>query len=101
MFSEDIDIRTGDSHSITNMHGERTNISKDVNISEHVWVARNVTVLKGVTIPRNCVIGAGSLVTKGDYVSNSILCGNPCRIIRENINWDRKRIVVPGPKEQK
>ena len=92
MFSEDIDIRTGDSHSIVNLNGKRTNHSVDINISSHVWIARNVTILKGVSIPRDCIIGACSLVTKGVFINNSIICGNPSYTLKTNINWDRKRI---------
>ena len=41
-------------------------------------------ILPGVTIGDNVVIGAGSVVTK-DIPSDSVACGNPCRVVRKNI----------------
>ncbi len=39
-------------------------------------------VIGGVTIGEGCVIGAGSVVTR-DIPANSLVAGNPCRVIRE------------------
>lgn len=48
LLSSDLHFRTGDSHSILNMHGERINESKDIVIDNHVWIGTKVTCLKGV-----------------------------------------------------
>ncbi len=42
----------------------------------------NVTVLCGVTIGENAIVGAGSVVTK-DVPANTIVAGNPARVLRE------------------
>jgi len=42
-----------------------------------------------VIIGENCVIGSGSVVTK-DIPANSIAVGNPCKVIREITDEDRK-----------
>ena len=39
--------------------------------------------MPGITIGDNVVIGAGSVVTR-DIPSDSVACGSPCRVIREN-----------------
>lgn len=39
-----------------------------------------------VTIGSNCVIGAGSVVTK-DIPPNSLAVGNPCKVIRELLEY--------------
>ena len=39
-------------------------------------------VLPGVTIGDNVTIGAGSVVNK-DIESNSIVVGNPCKVIKK------------------
>lgn len=52
-------------------------------IGNNVWIGGGAILLPGVTIGDNVVIGAGSIVTK-DIPANSVACGNPCRVIREN-----------------
>ena len=54
-----------------------------VKIGNSVWIGGGAIILPGVTIGDNVVIGAGSVVTK-DVPSNTIACGNPCHIVREN-----------------
>ncbi len=52
-------------------------------IGDHVWIGGGTIILPGVTIGENVVIGAGSVVTR-DIPSNTVACGTPCRVIREN-----------------
>ena len=48
MFSNDIEIRNGDSHSIVDAStGKRTNWAKTVEIGNHVWLTAHARVLKG------------------------------------------------------
>lgn len=60
-----------------------------VTIGDNVWLGGNVVVLPGVTIGNNVVIGAGSVVSK-DIPDNMIAVGNPCKVIREITEEDRK-----------
>ncbi|MBP2069353.1 MULTISPECIES: sugar O-acetyltransferase [Anaerococcus] len=60
-----------------------------VTIGDNVWICGNVVINPGVTIGDNTVIGSGSVVVK-DIPSNVIAVGNPCRVIREIIDEDRK-----------
>lgn len=93
MFSSDIEIRTGDSHSIiNNITGQRINIEKDVIIGNHVWIGSNVSVLKGSIIGNNSIVGTRSLVSGEFTESNVILAGVPARIVKSQINWNRERI---------
>ena len=57
-------------------------IAKPITVGNNVWLGGNVTVLPGVTIGDNVVIGAGSVVTK-NIPSNTLVYGNPARVIRE------------------
>lgn len=93
MFSGNIEIRNGDSHSIIDINsGQRINYAKSVNIGNHVWLAAHVRVLKGAKIPNNSIIGNSSLVTSELSDEHSIYSGTPCKIIKNNINWDRNKI---------
>lgn len=92
MFSYDIDIRTGDSHSIINtISNERINYAKDIFIGNHVWVASHVSVLKGVHIFDNSIIASRSVVTKTFKEGNIIIGGIPAKKLKENVNWAKER----------
>ncbi|MGN0144767.1 MAG: sugar O-acetyltransferase [Clostridium sp.] len=60
-----------------------------VTIGDNVWVGGNVVINPGVNIGNNVVIGSGSVVTK-DIPDNVIAAGNPCKVIREITEEDRK-----------
>lgn len=61
----------------------------DVTIGNNVWIGGNVVICPGVTIGDNTVIGAGSVVTK-DMPPWSICAGNPCKVIRQITEDDRR-----------
>ena len=52
-----------------------------VTIGDNVWIGGSVTILPGVTIGSNVTVGAGSVVTK-DVEPNTVVAGNPARIIK-------------------
>ncbi|WP_265101884.1 DapH/DapD/GlmU-related protein, partial [Vibrio owensii] len=53
-----------------------------------VWIGANVVVLPGVSIGFGAVVGAGSVVTK-DVPENTVVVGNPARVVKENINTEQ------------
>lgn len=52
-------------------------------IGDDCFIGGNSIILKGTKLGRNCVVGAGSVV-HGDYPDNSIIAGNPAKIIKYN-----------------
>ena len=93
MFAYDIELRTGDSHSIIDtISNERINYAQNINIGNHVWVASHVSILKGVNISDNSVIATRAVVTKSFLENNILIGGMPAKKLKENINWDRKRL---------
>ncbi len=60
-----------------------------ISIGNDVWLGGNVVVNQGVNIGENAVVGSGSVVTK-DIPANVIAAGNPCRVIREITDEDRR-----------
>ena len=61
----------------------------EVHIGRNVWIGGGCVLLPGVSIGDNTVIGAGSIVTK-DIPANVVAYGNPCRVILEIGEHDRK-----------
>ena len=92
MFSSNIFFRTGDSHSVTDLQGNRINKSKDIVLEDHVWVGQNAFVGKGAVVKSNSIIGACAVVTKAFDKNNIVIAGNPAKIAKENVNWKRERI---------
>ncbi len=93
MFAYDIDIRTGDSHSIISVeNNERINFAEDISIGNHVWVGAHCMLLKGSIISDDSIVATGSIVTKKFNSNGIIIAGNPAKEIKNNITWSRKRI---------
>lgn len=65
-----------------------------ITIGDNVWIGGGAIILPGVSIGDNTVIGAGSVVTK-NIPANVIAVGNPCRVIRENINQGLPKTGFP------
>ena len=62
---------------------------KPVTIGDNVWVGGNTVINPGVTIGNNVVIGSGSVITK-DIPDGVIAVGNPCKVLREITDEDKK-----------
>lgn len=60
-----------------------------VTIGDNVWIGGNTVIMPGVHIGSNTVIGAGSVVTK-DIPDWVVAAGNPCRVIKEITEADKK-----------
>lgn len=91
MLSSYVQIRTGDSHSILDKDGSRINPAASVTIDDHCWLGEGCKVMKGVTLGSDTVVSSGAIVTKS-FGSNVLLGGIPAKVLKENINWDEKRL---------
>ena len=91
MFSSDVQIWASDTHTITDMNGNCTNIGRFVHIGNHVWLGYGVFVLKNTTIPDDSVVGCKAVVCGKFDFQNSIIAGNPAKVMKKNVNWNRLR----------
>jgi acetyltransferase-like isoleucine patch superfamily enzyme len=91
MFSSNITISCSDTHSILDLDNNLTNLGKFIKLGNHVWCGQGVRIGKNVEIKDNSIIGWGSIVTKKFDKPNVIIAGIPAQIVKENINWDRRR----------
>src|SRR6266700_973146 len=72
-------ITTG--HPLEPSQRRAATIGKPIVIEKSVWIAAGATIIGGVTVGENSVVAAGSVVTK-DVPLNTLVGGNPARIIR-------------------
>lgn len=61
-----------------------------ITVGDNVWIGANTAVVAGVKIGSGVVIGAGSVVVK-DIPDNVLAFGNPCKVIREITDEERKK----------
>ncbi len=89
MLSSGIDIYGTDGHTITNSSGEILNIGRNIKIGNHVWIGKDVKINKNTIIADNCIVGWGAIVTRQFIQSNVTIAGNPAKIVKENVHWER------------
>ena len=89
MFAPNVVIATAAHPIDPDLRREQLQFNLDVHIGNNVWIGAGAVVLPGVTIGDNSVIGAGSVVTK-DIPPNVVAVGNPCRVLREIGEYDKK-----------
>lgn len=89
LLSWDIQIMDTDFHKIYTSDNMLCNSPQEIKIGSNVWVGSKATILKGSVLPDNCVVAANALVAKKHSESNVIYGGNPAKIIKTNIHWER------------
>ena len=72
-------ITTG--HPLEPSQRRAVTLGKPIVIERNVWIAAGATIVGGVTVGENSVVAAGSVVTK-DVPPNTLVGGNPARVIR-------------------
>lgn len=88
LLSSDITIWTADGHPIFDINNKRiNNVSHPVYIGKHTWIGQGVRITKNAAIPPNCIVGGGSVVSKSFNQENSIIVGNPAKIIKTGVYW--------------
>ena len=89
MFGPNVTIATANHPIDPTLRAKGLQYNKDVYIGENTWIGAGVIIVPGVRIGKNAVIGGGSVVTK-DIPVNVVAVGNPCRVLREVGERDKK-----------
>ncbi len=63
---------------------------KDIYIGENCFIGARAMILPGTRIGKNCIVGAGSVV-KGNIPDDSIVAGNPAKILANTIEWSERK----------
>ncbi len=81
-------IMDTDQHAIYDNQQHIINQDKKITIGNNVWIGAKSFILKGSNIADGCIIGANTTITKPFITKNSIIAGNPAKILKENISWN-------------
>lgn len=87
-------ITTG--HPLEPSQRRAATIGLPIVIERNVWIAAGATIIGGVTVGENAVVAAGSVVTR-DVPPNTLVGGNPARVIR-SIGDPEKIRKEPSPR---
>lgn len=91
MFASNVSILPTDFHTITDHStGKAINPPQNIEIGKHCWLCENATLLKGSKIPNDSIVARSALVTKKFCKPNTIIGGCPSKVLKENVNWDRR-----------
>lgn len=74
-------------------HDACRKLKKDVYIGDNCFIGSKAIILPGVKIGNEVIVGAGSVVTK-DIPSNSIVAGNPARIIKTGVKLGYYGVIL-------
>ena len=57
-------------------------VARPIVVEDNVWVGGGAILLPGVRVGRSAVVGAGAVVSRS-VPANTVVAGNPARVIRE------------------
>ncbi|MCM1365281.1 MAG: sugar O-acetyltransferase [Faecalibacterium sp.] len=89
MFGPNVSIITAGHPIHPESRRSRYEYGMPITIGNDVWIGTNTVICPGASVGNGCVIGAGSVVTKA-MPDNTVCVGNPCRVLREITDEDRK-----------
>ncbi|GAA5197293.1 hypothetical protein [Microbacterium jejuense] len=93
LLSSNITFRPSDGHAIFDLTtGEVLNHAKPIHVGDHVWIGAGVTFVKGSRVAGNNVVGTQSLVSRRFDEQFTAIAGNPARVVKTSIGWDRAHV---------
>lgn len=89
MLSHDVTFQPSDQHDIVDLEtGEIINHKRSIILEDHVWIGKEAYLGAGCHVGTGAIIGARSVVV-GPVAANTIVAGNPVRLIRAGTTWKR------------
>lgn len=58
-----------------------------ITIGNHVWIGCGAKIYKGSFIADGCIVASDSIIKGKFYKKNTMIAGNPARIIKEEVEW--------------
>lgn len=82
MFGPSVQIYTASHDLQAEARNQGWEVARPIVVEDNVWVGGGAILLPGITVGRSAVVGAGAVVTR-DVPANTVVAGNPARVIRE------------------
>ena len=89
MFGPNVVVATAGHPILPELREQQYQYNMPVRIGRNCWIGAGAIILPGVTVGDNVVVGAGSVVTR-DLPDSVVAVGNPCRVLREVGERDRR-----------
>ena len=92
LISRDVQVWASDFHALMDNDTKRViNIPKDIlTVGDHCWIGANAIFTKRAKIPNNTVVANAAVISKDFRETNTVIAGNPAKIVKHNIDWDKK-----------
>ena len=84
MIGRGVTIRDNNGNHYINRNGYKE--SRPVIIGDKAWLCEGCTIMPGVKIGQGAIVGAKAVVTS-NVPANSMVAGNPARIVEEDVLW--------------
>ena len=88
LISSSIEIFATDTHSLLDMNGGLINYGGEVVIGDNCWLGKGVKITKKAFVPSNTVVGMYSIVTSKFDEENTVIAGNPAKIVKRGVKFD-------------
>lgn len=89
MLSHNVTLQPSDQHDIFDVKtGLLLNTKRSITVGKHVWLGKGAYVGAGVNIADGAIVAANASVAS-DVPENAIVAGNPAKVVRENVAWER------------
>lgn len=82
-------IMDTDFHRIFDVNGNHVNANKKVFVGDNCWIGARSSILKGAYLADHSIVGLGSVVVNKYETKNTIMAGNPIKIIKKNVTWKK------------
>lgn len=90
LLSSDIVIEADDGYSIYDIvTNELINDESETILGQHIWLGYGVFVMGGSKLSSNTIVAARSVVNDKYTDEFTIIGGNPCKIIKKNVNFSK------------
>ncbi|WP_323702997.1 sugar O-acetyltransferase [Mammaliicoccus sp. Dog046] len=90
MFGPRVCLYTAGHPTDPTIRNELLEFGLPITIEDNVWVGGNAVILPGVTIGKNAIVASGAVVTK-DVPPNTIVGGNPAKVIKQITDEDYEK----------
>jgi acetyltransferase-like isoleucine patch superfamily enzyme len=74
-----------DFHVMLPLEGEPGPTNAPIEIGDGTWVGARSTIMKGVRIPHDTIVAAASVVSRSFEEPNTVVAGNPAKVVRTGI----------------